>query len=150
MLCCNFDKKIAQPPSFLHVVCQYSTTIAKVGKKESTTVWMTTKQMLVCHTSQKSCITRWHSYLRHCSMRYKQGGRGFDSRCVHKSLWPRSRISLIRVCVGLTTLPSSCVDCPEILGAPTPRSPNGLSMDSFTFTSIWRVVRRHKSRSFIL
>ena len=40
-------------------------------------------------------------------------------------------------CVGLTTLPPSCVKCLEILGASTSWSPTGLSRSvkgSFTFT----------------
>jgi len=30
-------------------------------------------------------------------------------------------------CIGLTTLPPSCVDCVEVLGASTPSNPKGLS-----------------------
>jgi len=77
-MCHNFDTKIAQRPSFLHAVCQYSTSIAKVGKKDCTTVWMTTKQIWVCHTSLKNRITHLPSWLKHCALRYKSEGRGFN------------------------------------------------------------------------
>jgi len=44
-------------------------------------------------------------------------------------LWPWGRLSLQQKggrCVGLTTLPPSCADCPEIPGASTSWSPKGL------------------------
>jgi hypothetical protein len=64
LMCHTCDTKIAQRPSFLQAVCQYSTSTAKVGKKDCTTVWMTTKQTWVCRTSLKGHITQLVEALR--------------------------------------------------------------------------------------
>jgi hypothetical protein len=51
-------------------------------------------------------------------------------------------------CVRLTTLPPSCADCLEILGASTSWNPQGLSRDSFTFicnNSVLQMVKENHS-----
>jgi len=81
---------------------------------------------------------------------YKPGGQRFDSRWGHRDfLWTpsfqlhcnpgdnsASKTNQYKggQCVGLTTLPASCTNCLEILGASTPYSPQGLWRDCFTFT----------------
>ena len=53
------------------------------------------------------------------ALRYKPEGRGFDSSTMAlESTQPLTEYFLGRKagrCVGLTTLPPSCADCPEIL-----------------------------------
>jgi len=61
--------------------------------------------------------------------------------CVRLSLWHKRVLGLSAGgkgahCVGLTTLPTSCADCLEILGSSTswnPKGRPGLYGDSFTF-----------------
>ena len=48
--------------------------------------------------------TRWRSWLRQCATCQMVVGKGG---------W----------CIGLTTLPPSCADCVEVLGASTPLEP---------------------------
>jgi hypothetical protein len=70
------------------------------------------------------CIrgTRWHSWLRHCATRRKAAGSSpdhSDRSMGMGSTQPLTEMSKGGRFVGLTTLPPSCGDCLEILGAST-------------------------------
>jgi hypothetical protein len=92
--------------------------------------------------------TRWRSWLRHCATNRKVAGSIPDGvTAILQWLNPSGRIVVLGStqpltemsipgilpggkdgqCVGLTTLPPSCVDCLEILGASTSWNPKGLS-----------------------
>jgi hypothetical protein len=91
---------------------------------------------------------RWHSWLRHCATSWKVAG-SIPNGFIGIFHWhnPFSRTMTLGLtqsltemstrnislggkgsrCVGLTTLPPSCADCLEILGASTSWYPQGLS-----------------------
>jgi hypothetical protein len=81
--------------------------------------------------------TWWCSWLRHCATSRKvvssirDGIMGiFIYIILSAALWHWSRLNLQGTrdrLVQLTTLPASCADCLEILGASTYHSPDGLS-----------------------
>jgi hypothetical protein len=89
----------------------------------------------------------WRSWLRHCAKSRKVAGSIPD--CVTGIFHCGTEVDSVSNrheyqkyilgdkggrCVGVTTLPPSCVDCLEILGASSSWNPQGLSRDCITFT----------------
>ena len=96
-------------------------------------------------THRRSRDTRWRSWLKHCATRRKVPSstpdaslRFFIDLILPSALWPWPRRKSDRY-VNLTTLPLSCADCLEMLGAsPSPGAAGACSGLRWHSYSIYR------------